>query len=128
MLTKVLFFLLIFLSGLSTSVFAQSNNQADCVIDELATNDSTFQLFNCDYSQSQIEEERLGFRLYTNLGTLIILSVRTGAEVIMPHPEKSNDMVATSWKVKKAEKLDQMIELTLYNQDTRKTVKIDITF
>ena len=120
MLTKVLFFLLIFLSGLSTSVFAQSNNQADCVIDELATNDSTFQLFNCDYSQSQIEEERLGFRLYTNLGTLIILSVRTGAEVIMPHPEKS--------KVKKAEKLDQIIELTLYNQETQKTVKIDITF
>lgn len=128
MLTKVLFFLLIFLSGLSTSVFAQSNNKADCVIDESATNDSTFQLFNCDYSRSQIEEERLGFRLYTNLGTLIILSVRTGAEVIMPHPEKSNDMLVTSWQVEKAEQIDQSIELTLYNKETEKTVKIDITF
>ncbi|MFY7804240.1 MAG: hypothetical protein WAN66_20265 [Limnoraphis robusta] len=64
----------------------------------------------------------------TNLGTLIILKAQSGAEVIMPNPDKVNTLIQTSWVVERAERFDNVMELTLYNKDTGKTVKIDVSF
>ena len=127
MLKNLFLSLLFFLGiGLANSAIAQST--VSCQIDESGTNDSSFLLFNCHYSRSQIDTERIGFQLSTNLGTLIILKAQSGAEVIMPNPDKVNTLIQTSWAVERAERFDNVMELTLYNKDTGKTVKIDVSF
>jgi hypothetical protein len=46
----------------------------------------------------------------------------------MPNPDKVNTLIQTSWVVERAERFDNVMELTLYNKDTGKTVKIDVSF
>ncbi len=122
---KNFFLLLLFSNVLIHSAIAQST--VSCNIDESGTDDYSFQLFNCNYSQSQIDTERIGFQFSTNLGTLIILKAQSGAEVIMPNPEQVNALVKTSWILEKAERFNDVMELTLYNKETGKTVKIDVS-
>lgn len=126
---KLLFLSLFFFLGseLVTPIIAQSS-AVSCQIDESGTNDYSFQLFNCNYSRSAIDTERIGFQLSTNLGTLIILKAQSGAEVIMPNPDQVNDLVQTAWVLERAEQFNNIMELTLYNQETGKTVKIDVSF
>ncbi|WP_413160601.1 hypothetical protein ACL6C3_19010 [Capilliphycus salinus ALCB114379] len=87
---KFLFLSLFFFLGseLVAPAIAQSS-AVSCQIDESGTDDYSFQLFNCNYSRSAIDTERIGFQLSTNLGTLIILKAQSGAEVIMPQPGPS---------------------------------------
>ncbi|MDY7023275.1 MAG: hypothetical protein SWJ54_18325 [Cyanobacteriota bacterium] len=128
MFTNLFVLLLFFLgSGLLFPAIAQPST-VSCMIDESETNDYSFQLFNCNYSRSQIDKERIGFQFSTNLGVLIILKAQSGADVIMPSPDKVNTLVQTSWVVERAEKYNGVMELTLYNQETGKTVKIDVSF
>ncbi|MGF1494997.1 MAG: hypothetical protein ACFBSC_21640 [Microcoleaceae cyanobacterium] len=103
---------------------AQAEKATFCTIDDAATNDYSFQLFDCRYSQSQIQSGKVGFQLDTNLGTLIILSARPGAQVISPHPEKLNDIVVTSWVVEQTFQADSRMGVTIYNKSTGKTVTI----
>lgn len=126
---KFLFVSLFFFIGseLLTPAIAQSS-AVSCQIDESGTDDYSFQLFNCNYSRSAIDTERIGFQFSTNLGTLIILKAQSGAEVIMPSPDKVNTLIQTAWIVEKAERFNGIVELTLYNQETGKTVKIDVSF
>ncbi|MEB3280704.1 MAG: hypothetical protein VKK42_17460 [Lyngbya sp.] len=126
---KFLFLSLFFFLGseLVTPAIAQSS-AVSCQIDESGTDDYSFQLFNCNYSRSAIDTERIGFQLSTNLGTLIILKAQSGAEVIMPNPDQVNALVQTAWVVEKAERFNGVMELTLYNQETGKTVKIAFNF
>ncbi|MEL7036396.1 MAG: hypothetical protein AAFO04_12355 [Cyanobacteria bacterium J06592_8] len=128
MFTNLFVLLLLFLgSGLLVPAIAQPST-VSCMIDESETNDYSFQLFNCNYSRSQIDKERIGFQFSTNLGVLIILKAQSGADVIMPSPDKVNTLVQTSWVVERADQYNGIMELTLYNQETGKTVKIDVSF
>ncbi|WP_040484425.1 hypothetical protein [Lyngbya aestuarii] len=126
---KFIFLSLFFFIGteLVTPVIAQSS-AVSCQIDESGTDDYSFQLFNCNYSRSAIDTERIGFQLSTNLGTLIILKAQSGTEVIMPNPDQVNALVQTAWVVERAERFNGVMELTLYNQETGKTVKVDFSF
>jgi hypothetical protein len=126
---KFIFLSLFFFLGteLVTPLIAQSS-AVSCQIDESGTDDYSFQLFNCNYSRSAIDTERIGFQLSTNLGTLIILKAQSGTEVIMPNPDQVNALVQTAWVVERAERFNGVMELTLYNQETGKTVKIDFSF
>lgn len=124
---KTLLMLLFFCNVFINSAIAQSS-AISCQIDESGTDDYSFHLFNCNYSRSAIDTERIGFQFSTNLGTLIILKAQSGAEVIMPNPDRVNTLVKTSWILEKAERFNNMMELTLYNQETGKTVKIDVSF
>ncbi|MGL5083948.1 MAG: hypothetical protein ACRC8A_20885 [Microcoleaceae cyanobacterium] len=99
-----------------------------CVINESETNDLSFQLFDCSYSRSQIQSERVGFQLDTNSGVLIILSTRPGAEVVMPDPEQVSNRIVTPWIVKRTSQVNDKVKLTIYNQQTQKTVTIDLSF
>ncbi|EAW36181.1 hypothetical protein [Lyngbya sp. PCC 8106] len=126
---KLLFLSLLFFWGSEfvTPMIAQSS-PVSCTIDESGTDDYSFQLFNCNYSRSQIDTERISFQLSTNLGTLIILKAQSGAEVIMPNPDQVNALIQTAWVLERAEQFNDVMELTLYNQETGKTVKIDVSF
>ncbi|ERT05375.1 hypothetical protein M595_4667 [Lyngbya aestuarii BL J] len=46
----------------------------------------------------------------------------------MPNPDQVNALVQTAWVVERAERFNGVMELTLYNQETGKTVKVDFSF